>query len=94
MMSPADAKRVHKHSSQHKIVVQCSPECGCFYCKTIFKPSEITRWTDDGQTAICPKCDIDSVIPGNAVFITEKLLKDMNDYWFSEGVQSTGDHNP
>jgi len=25
-------------------------------------PNEIQDWTDDGDTALCPKCGIDSVI--------------------------------
>ena len=31
----------------------------------------------------CPKCGIDSVIPGNVdEVIDEKLLEEMNEYWF------------
>lgn len=37
--------------------------CGCVYCEEIYKTSEIECWTDNGETALCPKCDIDSVIP-------------------------------
>jgi hypothetical protein len=29
--------------------------CGCFYCLEVFAPSEIEDWTDDGDTALCPK---------------------------------------
>jgi hypothetical protein len=45
--------------------------------------SEISEYTDDGHTAKCPKCGIDSVIPGNVdEVIDEKLLEEMNEYWF------------
>ena len=42
--------------------------CGCFYCLRMFHPSTITEWVDEneegvGQTALCPHCGIDSVIP-------------------------------
>ncbi len=39
--------------------------CSCFYCLSIFKSSEIIEWIDNEYTAICPKCGIDSVIPGS-----------------------------
>lgn len=37
-------------------------KCGCFYCLAIFPGVEITQWIDEGTTAICPKCGIDSVL--------------------------------
>lgn len=44
--------------------------CGCFYCCETFEPAEITEWIDptaddpqSGETALCPRCGIDSVIP-------------------------------
>lgn len=36
--------------------------CGCFYCLQIFNGHEIVEWVDDGLTALCPFCGIDSVI--------------------------------
>ena len=60
-------KEAHKKSSRHREEIRSSEICGCFYCLSIFNPSEIEDWTDDdenklGQTALCPKCGIDSVI--------------------------------
>lgn len=43
-------------------------KCGCYHCTTIFRPAEITEWTDKSyefRTAICPYCGIDSVIDCN-----------------------------
>lgn len=37
--------------------------CGCYYCLKIYSPLEITEWCDGQQTAICPYCGIDAVIP-------------------------------
>ena len=36
-----------------------------FYCNRIFDAEKIHEWIDDenGQTAVCPFCGIDSVIP-------------------------------
>jgi hypothetical protein len=36
---------------------------GCFYCVTVFDVQEIDEWIDGGQTALCPHCGIDSVLP-------------------------------
>ena len=64
--------------------IENSKECGCFYCLSVFLPSDITLWSDsedlrdedpgglrpdsnrfdryNGNTAICPNCEYDSVI--------------------------------
>lgn len=36
--------------------------CGCCNCLQVFVPELIKRWTDDGLTACCPCCGIDSVV--------------------------------
>jgi hypothetical protein len=54
-------------------------KCGCYYCLKIFRFEEIKEYTDNGLTAICPHCGIDSVIldaPGTPV--TNAELKRMN----------------
>ena len=52
--------------------------CGCFKCLEKFEVTEITEWTDGEQTALCPKCSNDSVIPH-----TENLQK-IRDFWFKK----------
>ena len=80
---PADVREAHKHSSKHRAEIMASESCGCFYCIEIFKPSEIKDWTDDGQTAQCARCGIDSVVGSSSGFpITEEFLKEMQKYWF------------
>ncbi len=37
-------------------------KCGCFYCLSTFPGAEIREWIDEGTTALCPKCGIDSVL--------------------------------
>jgi hypothetical protein len=78
-----DYIRAHKHSSKHREALERSDRCGCFYCIQIFEPKEIVEWVDDGQTAMCPKCGIDSVIGSASGFPIEKaFLKKMELYWF------------
>ncbi len=86
MVQP-DHIQAHKHSSHHRKEVVHSETCGCFYCLSIFQPNEIEEWIDErdgiGQTAMCPKCSIDSVIGSNSGFpITKEFLEKMHQHWF------------
>lgn len=74
----------HKHSSSHRKEILRSDICGCFHCLAIFSPSKIHEWIDDGECALCPKCDIDSVIGSASGYpITTEFLEEMNNHWFS-----------
>lgn len=75
----------HMHSAYNMDAIKDSNMCGCFYCGRIFPASEVTDYTNefDGYTALCPICEIDSVIPdiyGDK--ITSRFLKKMYRYWF------------
>jgi hypothetical protein len=73
----------HKHCTCHRAELERSDVCGCFYCGSIFPPSDIVEWIDDGQTALCPECPVDSVIGSASGYpITEEFLKRMHDHWF------------
>jgi hypothetical protein len=73
----------HDWSSYHRKTLRESEVCGCFYCLEVFPQSEIEHWTDDDDTAICPKCGIDSVIGSISGYPTEReFLKKMHDHWF------------
>lgn len=77
-------KAAHKHSIHHRLKVQASTVCGCFSCVKTFGPDEITEWIDHNQTALCPKCGIDSVIGGASGYpITEDFLREMEKFWFA-----------
>ena len=56
-----------------------SNQCGCYNCLSEFPVIEIKEWTDGGKTAICPKCNVDSVLP----ICDSALLKKIRDYWFA-----------
>jgi hypothetical protein len=66
--------------------------CGCYYCLTIFLPSEINEWCresmrGDGVTAICPRCGIDSVIGDSSGYpINLDLLKALRKNSFGDNV--------
>ncbi len=54
-------------------------ECSCYHCLNKFDKEHITQWTDQGQTAICPSCHVDAVLPG---IFSDEQLKLFHDYWF------------
>jgi len=60
--------------------IENNTQCGCYFCTTVFKGSEITEWVDDGQTALCPHCDIDAVIPNET---DVDYLKASFERWFT-----------
>ena len=82
-----DPVTAHRFSSRHRADIEASTAvCGCFYCLKIFPPSEVTEWMEeggDGETALCPRCGIDSVIGDVSGFsVDQSLLVEMNALWF------------
>ena len=82
---PEDHPRrvAHKKCIRHRADIRSSRLCGCFYCKEIFSPGQIVDWVDDDDTALCPKCGIDSVIgDGSDLPVTKDFLETMHAAWF------------
>jgi|SRR5690625_1756894 len=89
-----DVAVAHHHCRDHRDELARSTVCGCFHCCAIFPPAQITEWIDpspemvdevgrDGQTALCPKCRIDSVIGDRSGYpITGGFLRRMKAHWF------------
>lgn len=58
--------------------------CGCFFCLSVFDPKRISSWVDGGNTALCPYCGIDSVLPEEVLVSYVRLgLKELSTYWFA-----------
>jgi hypothetical protein len=80
---PPAVREAHIHCARHRAEILASESCGCFYCLKTFDPSEIQDWVDDEQTALCPKCGIDSVIGSAAGLpLSGEFLQEMHKYWF------------
>ena len=66
----------------NKELILNSEKCYCFYCQKKFNSSNVKDYIDDGQTALCPKCEVDAVLPDNIEGINEEVIEKMNKYWF------------
>ena len=74
----SNLQSLFKASFANEPALSCSFRAGCYYCTSIFSPSEICDWIDDKpfRTAVCPECGTDSVIPeSEEVGLTPMLLK-------------------
>jgi hypothetical protein len=93
--SEADLRAIHKFSSKHRALFDASDRAGCFHCLAEFVPTEILDWVDApvdadpdreldvGDTALCPECGIDSVLPSSApIHWDATLLAEMKAFWF------------
>ena len=70
-------------SFKNRRQVMSSKQVGCYYCGHTCGPEDIKEWTDNGETALCPRCSVDSIVPSSeGVQLSEEMLKRMNQYWF------------
>lgn len=80
-------KQAHKNCSNNRNEVLASEKLGCFYCLEIFSPDKLEDWWEgiDKNTAICPFCSIDSVLPEHPHYpLTEEFLRKMKQFWFGD----------
>jgi hypothetical protein len=90
-MTPATPKRVdpqlieaQKHASRHRVELEASSRCGCFFCFRTFTPTSIKAWIDASQTALCPGCGVDAVIgSASAHRIDDAFLRRMHGQFFA-----------
>ena len=65
--NPLTLETAHRRSRNNREELAANDVCGCFNCVTVFSPREIAAWIDDGKTALCPKCGIDTVLANTPV---------------------------
>ena len=68
-------KRVflYKYTFENKEDLKASNDCVCLYCKNKIKFKEIKEWITDvkNDTALCPNCGVDAIIP---LIINEEMI--------------------
>jgi hypothetical protein len=76
----------HKHASRHREEIQASTRCACFFCFRTFPHTEIKSWIDANQTALCPRCGVDSVLGSASNHrLDDAFLRNMHTHFFTTG---------
>lgn len=74
------------HSSRHRAEIEASGRCACFFCFRSFASKEIKAWIDGNQTALCPRCGVDSVLGSASQHrIDDVFLRGMHEHFFTSG---------
>ena len=76
--------QAHEHSMHNRPFLTGQVRCGCFHCQQTYTANEIVDWTDDGQTAICPRCGVDAVLSSRTDPLTADFLAQMDACWFKQ----------
>ena len=77
-------KAAHKRSLYNHEEIKRSGKVGCFHCIGIFDAADIDEWTDNGRTALCPRCWMDSIIGDASGFkIKRSFLEDIYIAYFT-----------
>ncbi len=53
-----------KLSSRNRAEISKTSTCGCYFCIRFCDTRDIVEWADAGETALCPHCGVDALIPG------------------------------
>ncbi len=70
-------------SMRNKKALLTNDKAGCYHCLEIFNVNEIKSYTDQGETALCPKCNIDAVISGSSIDLNKQKLEEIKKYWLN-----------
>jgi hypothetical protein len=85
------SRRIHNECSWNRGTLAVSQLAGCFSCLEIYPATLVTDWggeiaRDTGDlvwvSALCPICQVDSVLPSATVPLTKRLLYRMSRVWF------------
>jgi len=76
-------EKLHTYSTHNRDLINLSQKCYCFSCKAVVNREDVNYFVDDGQTAKCPKCGKEAILPDSIEEnIDESVISDMNEYWF------------
>jgi hypothetical protein len=82
-MEKEKIKAAIKFATTNKKALEISEKAGCYYCLKIYPANEVTDFLEVEDTALCPHCGIDSVLPGKSPYeLTSETLKELNKFWF------------
>jgi len=84
LFSEQDLQDRHRESFANRARLSGAKDCGCFHCLSHFPEAELEYWDDaPDQTAVCPRCGIDSVIAEHVEeAVSDDLLNAMKKHFF------------
>lgn len=79
-----DQYQASDHATDNRREVEASDLCGCYFCSETYPSSEVVKWTDEGQSACCPKCGLGNVVIGSAsgLPLAKEFLDLVHAHWF------------
>ena len=79
-----ELKLIHRLSIYNRHLIENKAGiCGCFSCLAIFKNKQVKKFIEKEGTSLCPKCEVDSIIPETEEFpLTDSLLKQLQGRYF------------
>lgn len=80
---PVEYATAKDHAAKHRIELEASDRCGCFFCFRQFPTATIKQWVDANQTALCPHCGIDAVIGSAHTAMNDRFLRKMHGHYFA-----------
>lgn len=99
LLNQSSLDAIHHFCTANRTLLEQSASAGCLCCGATFTPSEILEWVPQldpvtqqsvGETASCPKCGIDSVLPSAApVSLNPHMLAAMQSFWFGSARSTT-----
>ena len=78
-------KDAYLHTIYNRNEIKESKTVYCVSCRTFVHPSDIVKFTDEGQTGICPYCGKDALIgDGSGIQLSDNLLNNIHHRYFSD----------
>ena len=76
-------EKLHTYCTNNRDLVARANRCYCVYCKADMDRREIVDFLELENTAVCPKCGVDAVLPDSIdETISRSLLQELHEYWF------------
>ena len=77
-------EKLHTYASNNRFLINQSNTCYCFYCKKKFDAKDVKEFIgENDNTALCPLCEIDDVLPDSIdESLDDLIIYEMNKYWF------------
>jgi hypothetical protein len=89
MISSTRLQQIYEHARLNRQHMQPGVACRCFYCLHSFPADEISHWIDEGTTALCPYCSVDSVLSSSADPLSDALIQQLHAAYFGSSRKYT-----